>query len=266
MNNPRADQSGIAEAISTTWRQPAFFRVLLVLAATVVVLVGIRLAAPVLNPILFAVVLSLLFSPLYAWLKRYGVPTPLALVIMLVGLTFLFVVIFYVLVASIYRFSAGIGYYAAELNEQLANVLVYLQILVPGVAPEDPWYAFEVLRRVVALHEVGRRERSRVDHRIVRAVIALVEDDGVERVAARLYPDSLENVVASVSLQSHTVDEHLGDGLEGERSVVVSNAKEFAICGSEADGEPFVLGVRDLRFVIATTRGVIADDFVFVQR
>ena len=52
-----------------------------------VVFVGMRLAAPILNPILFAVVLALLFSPIYAWLRRHRIPTPLALVIMLVGLT-----------------------------------------------------------------------------------------------------------------------------------------------------------------------------------
>ena len=122
VNNPPPGESGIAEAMSTTLRQPTLSRALLVLAATVVVLAGVRLAAPVLNPILFAMVLSLLFSPIYAWLRRRGIPTPLALVIMLVGLTFLFVVVSYVLGNSISRFSAGIGSYAAELNEQLASV------------------------------------------------------------------------------------------------------------------------------------------------
>jgi len=121
VNDPPADTSG-AEATSTTPRQPVFLRVLLVLAAVVVVLVGMRLAAPVLNPILFAVVLSLLFGPIYAWLKRRGIPSPLALVIMLVGLSVLFVGLFYVLGASISRFSAGIGSYAAGLNEQVASM------------------------------------------------------------------------------------------------------------------------------------------------
>ncbi|MDQ3435992.1 MAG: AI-2E family transporter [Actinomycetota bacterium] len=108
--------------MSTTPRQSDFLRVLLVLAATVVVLVGMRLSAPVLNPILFAVVLSLLVSPVYSWLGRRGIPTPLALVIMLVGLTILFLGLFFVLGVSIARFSAGIGSYAKELNEQLASV------------------------------------------------------------------------------------------------------------------------------------------------
>jgi predicted PurR-regulated permease PerM len=92
-NNPADDTSGITEAITTAIRQPSFLRVMLVLAATVVVFVGMRLAAPVLDPILFAVILALLFSPIYAWLRRHRVPTPLALVIMLVGLTLLFVAI-----------------------------------------------------------------------------------------------------------------------------------------------------------------------------
>lgn len=61
VNNPPADRSGTAETASTTPRRPAFSRVLLVLAA------------PVLPPVLFAVVLTLLFNPVYAWVKRGGI-------------------------------------------------------------------------------------------------------------------------------------------------------------------------------------------------
>jgi hypothetical protein len=86
-NNPADDRSGIVEAIAAALRQPPLLRVMPVLATTAVVFVGMRLAAPILNPILFAVILALLFSPIYAWLRRRGVPTPLALVLVLVGLT-----------------------------------------------------------------------------------------------------------------------------------------------------------------------------------
>jgi hypothetical protein len=41
-----------------------------VLPTTVIVFVGMRLAAPILDPILFAVILALLFSPFYAWPRR----------------------------------------------------------------------------------------------------------------------------------------------------------------------------------------------------
>jgi AI-2 transport protein TqsA len=121
-NNPVDDRSGIGETITTALRQPSILRVMVGLAATVVVLVGMRLAAPILNPILFALVLSLLFSPIYAWLRRRRIPTPLALVIMLVGLTVLFVGIFLIMGISIARFSGDIGSYAGKLNVQAGNV------------------------------------------------------------------------------------------------------------------------------------------------
>jgi AI-2 transport protein TqsA len=120
-NNPPVDRSGIGEAVTTALRQPSFLRVMLFLAATVVVLVGMRLGSPILSPILFAVVLSLLFSPIYSWLRRHRVPTPLALVLMLAGLTVLFGGIFLLLGVSITRFSGDIGSYTGQLNGQLAN-------------------------------------------------------------------------------------------------------------------------------------------------
>jgi predicted PurR-regulated permease PerM len=121
-NNPSAESTGIGEAVTTALRQPSFLRVMLFLAATVVVLVGMRLGAPILNPILFAVVLSLLFSPIYAWLRRHRTPTPLALLIMLVGLTILFGGIFLILGVSISRFSADLASYTGKLNGQVNNI------------------------------------------------------------------------------------------------------------------------------------------------
>jgi AI-2 transport protein TqsA len=121
-NDSVNDRSGIGETITAALRQPSFLRVMLVIATTVVVFVGMRLAAPILDPIFFAVVLALLFSPIYAWVRRRGIPTPLALLIMLVGLTILFVGIFLILGVSIARFSGDIGSYTGKLNDQLGNV------------------------------------------------------------------------------------------------------------------------------------------------
>jgi predicted PurR-regulated permease PerM len=121
-NNPADARSGIGKTITTALRQPSILRVMLGLAAMVVVFVGMRLAAPILNPILFALVLSLLFSPIYAWLRRRRIPTPLALVIMLVGLSVLFVGIFLIMGISIARFSGDIASYAGKLNVQVSSL------------------------------------------------------------------------------------------------------------------------------------------------
>ena len=122
----RADVLG---SLSMALRQPSFLRVMVFLAATVVVLAGIRLGAPILNPIFFAVVLTLLFSPVYAWLKRRGLPTPLALVVMLVGLTVLFLALFFILSISITRFSERVGFYVTQLDVELDNLDVLLERL-----------------------------------------------------------------------------------------------------------------------------------------
>src|SRR5215210_467502 len=105
-NNPPAGKNGITETLTTALRQPSILRVMLGLAATIVVLVGMRVGAPILNPIFFAVILALLFNPIYSWLGRHGIPKPLALVIMLVGLAILFLSLFFILGISIARFSS----------------------------------------------------------------------------------------------------------------------------------------------------------------
>src|ERR687894_402491 len=128
-DNTAGDGSAFAEAITTTLRRASFLRVLLVLAATVVVLVGIRLGAPILNPIFFAIVLTLLVSPIYSWLLRRGLPAPLALVLMLVILLILFVGLSFILGASIVRFSERVGFYTAQLNGQLNSVDALLERL-----------------------------------------------------------------------------------------------------------------------------------------
>jgi len=103
-------------------RRASFFRVIVALAATVVVLVGLRLGASILNPILFAVVLTLLFSPVYSWLLRRGLPAPLALLGMLVLLTVLFLGLIFILGGSISRFTERVGFYTTQLNGQVDSL------------------------------------------------------------------------------------------------------------------------------------------------
>jgi AI-2 transport protein TqsA len=125
------------DATTLVQQRNAFGRVLLVLAATVVVLAGMRLGAPILNPILFAVVFALLFSPVYSWLKRRGLPTPLALLIMLVGLTFILVGLFSFLSVSIGRFSGRLDFYATQLEgitNELQTLLNQLGLSAVGLS------------------------------------------------------------------------------------------------------------------------------------
>jgi AI-2 transport protein TqsA len=127
--NPPGEGSGLAGASTNGLPRPSLFRVIVALAAVVVVLVGLRVGAPILNPILFAVVLALLFSPLYSWLRRRGLPTPLALVIMLVFVGAIFAGLFFTLGASISRFTERLGFYTAQLNGQLNDLEALIERL-----------------------------------------------------------------------------------------------------------------------------------------
>jgi AI-2 transport protein TqsA len=109
-------------AMENGLRRSSFLRIIVALAAVVVVLVGMRLSAPILNPFLFAVVLALLFGPLYAWLGRRGLPTPLALVIMLLFVGAILAGLFFTLGASISRFTERLGFYASQLDGQLDDL------------------------------------------------------------------------------------------------------------------------------------------------
>jgi predicted PurR-regulated permease PerM len=140
-NNPVNDRSGLGETITTALRQPSFLRVMLFLATSVVVFAGMRLSAPILDPILFAVILALLFSPIYGWLRRHRVPTPLALIIMLVGMTILFLGLFLILGVSIARFSGDIGSYTSKLNDQVSNIQGLAKSV--GISKADVQNAFK---------------------------------------------------------------------------------------------------------------------------
>jgi len=94
------------------------FRPLLIAAAVVLILGAIRIASPVLNPLLIALVITLLCNPIYLWLQRRAIPSWLALLLMLalflVGagglVTFIGV--------SLGRLTSQLATYQSLLNEQ----------------------------------------------------------------------------------------------------------------------------------------------------
>jgi predicted PurR-regulated permease PerM len=80
-------------------------KVLVGLAAFVVVVAGMRAAADLVVPFLLAVFLAILCTPLLAWMRRRGVPSPLALPVVLVALTVVALVIGGLIGGTINRFA-----------------------------------------------------------------------------------------------------------------------------------------------------------------
>jgi predicted PurR-regulated permease PerM len=90
------------------------------------------------NPLMMAILLALIFGPIYGWLAR-RLPTWLALVLMLVGLVALFVGLFYLLGRGVASLSAGLAQYDNQLDARVAALQSWVSQEADGAAAGATW-------------------------------------------------------------------------------------------------------------------------------
>ncbi len=93
-------------------------RPLLIIASVVLLLGAMRLAAPILNPLLLALVITLLCNPIYVWLQRRGLPAWVALLIMIGGFLSTAAILGSLIGISVSRATARLSVYQSLLAEQ----------------------------------------------------------------------------------------------------------------------------------------------------
>ena len=86
-------------------------------------------------------------------------------------------------------------------------------------------------------------DRAGIDHWVPRPAVA-IQADRIEGVARRLDPDLLQHRNSPMILQRQTINERLGDGLNGERLVRITHRVHGAIGSGQADSKPFRIGFR----------------------
>jgi AI-2 transport protein TqsA len=91
-------------------------RFLLVMACTVVVVAGLRAAAPVLIPFSLALFIAVLSLPIMFWLKRRGVPSGLAIFLSVLADLAVIGVLVFLVMQSVADFQDRGGIYAARLQ------------------------------------------------------------------------------------------------------------------------------------------------------
>jgi predicted PurR-regulated permease PerM len=94
---------------------------MLFVATVVIALAGLGLARGFFNPLMMAILLALIFGPLYGWLAR-RMPTWLALVIMLIGSLVAVGGLFYLLGRGVASLNAGLTEYAGQLTTRVAEL------------------------------------------------------------------------------------------------------------------------------------------------
>ncbi len=86
-------------------------------AAIVIIIAGLKISAPILNPILMAIFFSIIILHPVSWLKEKGVNGLLSIIIVAFGLTIVFVGIGGAVTKSVIEFSQNLPNYKNQLNE-----------------------------------------------------------------------------------------------------------------------------------------------------
>ncbi len=92
---------------------------LLIAAALVIVVFGLKYSSDVLAPIFLAATLAILFTPALWWLEKKGLPFGLALVVMVLALGGFIILLIFILTTSLEQLSIKMPEYAALLHQRI---------------------------------------------------------------------------------------------------------------------------------------------------
>ena len=132
-------------------------RALIVIACLVVILAGAKSASSLIVPFLLAAFLAILLAPPFVIMKKRGIPSGIALVLMIATLTVLGILTVTILKTSLDQFTASLPTYQANLRVQLEALWQWLE--ARGVeAPSE--FVSEHLDPSMAMTYAGRLARA----------------------------------------------------------------------------------------------------------
>lgn len=132
----------------------AGFRALVGAAAMVVVIAGLDAAQDILLPILFAGFLSILATPGMRLLQRLGVPTPLAIALVVIAVAGSLIGITAIFASTVRSFTAQIPQYEAPLQDLVQRTLDQLNAM--GVVTPELGDLSELLQPSTVMALVGQ--------------------------------------------------------------------------------------------------------------
>jgi predicted PurR-regulated permease PerM len=124
--------------MEATDKPRVFVRALFIIAAVIVTLIGVRLAAPILNPIMLALVITLLCNPIFTWLQRRGLPMWVALIMLASGFMVFAMILSSFIGVSLSRLTARLADYQRLISEQETQLRSLLAS--NGIIPSDLQY------------------------------------------------------------------------------------------------------------------------------
>lgn len=103
-------------------RESSPFRLVVSMAAVVIILGGLRASAGFISPILLAIFFAILITPIYNWLMHRGLPTWLAMLLVLVGIVAVGVALAIFFSSAINQLLAVLSTYQSEAAQNLEKL------------------------------------------------------------------------------------------------------------------------------------------------
>ena len=113
--------------MSADARQPGGARVIVSLAALVIVVAGMRAAESILIPFLLSIFIGFISTPPLFWLKRQGIPTPLSLLIVIGAVISIMMGIVALIGSSLDDITRSLPFYQARLEEAMSSFFAWLK-------------------------------------------------------------------------------------------------------------------------------------------
>ncbi len=131
-------------------------RLLVTIAAVIVIIAGMRAAAPLLVPFLLALFIAIIIAQPLAWLRRRRVPSVLAM-LAVIGSFVVFMMLLALLVgSSVDDFMRDLPQYQARLHESTAGMMVWLEQRGVALSPDfmnsffDPARAMKLVTGIIS--------------------------------------------------------------------------------------------------------------------
>lgn len=120
---------------------------IILMAAVVIVLAGIKFAAVIIEPFLLSIFIAILFSPFFTWLNSKGIPSGVSLMLVLIMIVFIIGLMGILIGSSASSFSSNLPVYEQRLHEQFLSIV----LLLNGYGIEVP---IEELGAIFDTHKV----------------------------------------------------------------------------------------------------------------
>jgi predicted PurR-regulated permease PerM len=101
-------------------------RILLLAAAFVIIIAGMRAAEPIIVPVLLSIFIAVITTPPMFWLQRKGVPHALALILVITGMFVIVIAMMALVGTSLQGFTQDLPTYQARIREQETTLTLWL--------------------------------------------------------------------------------------------------------------------------------------------